>query len=584
MRLSRGRWVDRDRTGAHWALSPFSILASAPLWISGLVVNEPAAFLGATALAQVFAFSALGYLAMGSLLLVADRLPVVRRRQGASAFAVIVALVIVASEARLLVVLAGFEITGLPDEVSLPVRAISSPVLALAAFGFAGAALDARARHRDERDRLLLSVLRATQRVEGHEVTVSAMSSVLRESVRGRLAEARPEIARELDALKTALDDGRDGRRELERLNSITDARWREISAEAWKRFIPDQSRAGLREFAWAFALTRPFTLPGTLLGAGALTFFVFARAQPPLQAALSLLTWLVLVSIVSVVAAAAVRSLPVIALPIVLAAVAVLLTFPVWLLLAGIVEADQTELLVRIAVISLHVVAVMLLAGASPAIARNRDAVLVSLRRHRDTASVQQLQIESRLLGVAHELAATLHGSSRSAFMADALRLEAALDRGDRVAAIALVEQVRDTILDAERSVDEPRGLISADDIDAVIDNWRSVCGIDVRGSWHEVPTDLLDAAHTVVIEGISDAMRHGDCGHIEIEVNRDARGVRISMANDGALIGARVGAGLGTALLDHLAPGAWRRDVDGHGRTRLAVTLVSPDDRGEG
>lgn len=557
-------------------LSPLSVVASAPLWVAGLVVNEPAAFLGWTALTQAVVISTVGYGVMAAIMLAADRMPVVRRLTGASAAMVVVLVIIIAAEARLAAVLVGFSLAGLPDDVPLPLRAVSSALLALIAFGYAGVALTAWAQYRDERDRLLLELLKASSRLDGHEAAVSAMSSVLRETVRGRLAEARPAIARELNALRTALVAGEDGRRELERLNSVADSRWRAISAETWKRFTPHRSRAGFREFAWAYATTRPFSLPGILLGAGALTFFVFARTQAPADAALSLAVWLVMAVIVAISANALVTRAPRAALGAVLTGYVVLMSYPAWLVPLGVVEMSDTDLLIRIAVINAQVIAVLMLAGASPAIARNRDAVLSSLRHRRDRSSVHQLQLESRLLGVASELAATLHGSSRSTFMAEALRLEAALDRGDRTAAIALVDDLRTAILEAEHSVERPaRALQSSDFVDA-IDNWRSVCDVDVHGSWSDVPPSLRAAVHTVVVEGISDAMRHGDCSHIDIVVRRTPAGVELMMTNDGEPVDPRAPAGLGTALLDRLAPARWSRGLDRDGRTRLTVSLV--------
>ncbi|MBX9472883.1 hypothetical protein [Microcella sp.] len=556
-------------------LSPLSVVASAPLWITGLVVNEPAAFRGPTALAQTFAIATLGYLAMALIMLTADRLPVVRRLTGLRASIIVIVVIAVATEARLAIVLVGFELNGLPDDVPLAVRAISSALLGVAAFGYAGVAHSAWASYRLERDRLVLSLLRATHRAEGHEAAVAAMSSMLRETIRSRLAEARPAISYKLEALKQALLSGEDGRPELERLTSVTDARWRAISAEAWKRFTPELNQVGFREFAWAYSLTRPFSLTSMLLGAGALTFFVFARTQALSQGAASLAVWLVGTVVVAVIANSLVTRAPRAALNTVIAAFAVLASYPLWLVLLGVVRADDAELIIRIGVINLHVLAVMVLAGASPAIALNRDAVLSSLRRRRDRTSVQQLQLESRLLGTAHELAATLHGASRTAFMAEALRLEAALDRGDRAAAIALVEEVRATIFDAERSIDARPRPIAVSDIEEVIDGWRSLCTIDVLGSWHHVPAALLPAVHTVVVEGISDAMRHGDCSHLQIEVRSAAAGIDLSLTNDGEPIDPHAPAGLGTALLDQLAPGRWSREVDRMGLTRLAVAL---------
>jgi hypothetical protein len=558
-------------------LSPISVFASAPLWIVGIVVNEPAAFISLTATAHVATFGTLAYLVMAGVLVLADRLPVVRQARGARAYIAVGLAVIVAAELRLAVLLLGFQLTGLPDIVPLPIRAVGSAFLAVVAFGYAGVALNSWAQYRDERDRLSLAVLETIQRAEGHDAAVVAMSAALRQSVQGRLADARLLIAGELDALASALASGADGRRELKHLHTMTDSRWREISNDVWKEAQPRQGKAGFREFLLAYARTRPYSVPAVLLGAATLTYFVFGRALSVEQAAASFVVWLGLATVVAVGTNTVARHLPKLALGALVVSIAFLVSFPFWLVLMGIIRPDQIELLARTTIVNLQVVTMVIVAGASPAVARNRDAVLASLRWRRDRISVHQLQLESRLLSVAQQLAATLHGASRSAFMAEALRLEAALDSGDRLAAIALVEQMRASILDVEQSINGPAPTIHPRDIDQLIDNWRSICVIDVQGSWGEVPLSLLASVHTVLVEGISDAMRHGSCAHIAITVTRAPGGVELSLTNDGRPLTDAPTAGLGTALLENLAPGEWSREIDQTGRTRLTVSLVA-------
>jgi signal transduction histidine kinase len=158
---------------------------------------------------------------------------------------------------------------------------------------------------------------------------------------------------------------------------------------------------------------------------------------------------------------------------------------------------------------------------------------------------------------------------------MAEALRLEAALDRGDKQAAIEVVETLRAEMLEAEFSLERSIERIEPADIERVIDNWRSVCAIDVKGSWSAVPPGLLAAVHTVVVEGIVDAMRHAVCSHIAITIQPSGIGVELSITNDGKTSPHSATPGLGSALLDQLAPGSWSRETDEHGHTRLRVVF---------
>lgn len=558
-------------------MSPLSVSLSAPLWVFGLVANEPAAFLGPREFTQTLVISALAYAVLATILLLADRVPAVRGLQGIRAYLVIGSIVVLAAELRLMVFVIAYESADLPNGVSLGVRAASSALIALIGYGYLATALESWARYGEERDRLFASMVDTSRRVEGHDAAVSAMSRILRQTVQGHLARARPAIAEELDALKGALEQGKDGKAELKRLHAITDDRWRSISAEVWKQTTAPAARPGLREFVAAYALTRPFSLPAIMIAAATMMHLVFGRALDTYEATVALAIWLTMAGSVALSTNAITRLRPARAVPAVLVGLVILLAFPVWLVAVDLLTADDTDLLVRIAAINVTVVVVLMLAGVSTAIARNREAILAALRHRRDRTSVHQLQVESQLLGVAHELAATLHGSSRSNFMAAVLRLEAVLDRGDRAAAFDLVEELGNAILAAEDSLDALPPAVIVADLDTVIENWRSVCGIAVDGSWHDVPQHLIPDLHTVVVEAISDAMRHGDCAHIAITVRSSATSVALTVVNDGRQVQLQAPghAGLGTALLDRLAPGDWSRGVDGDGLTRLTVTV---------
>lgn len=563
----------RSRTTAEWMLSPLNILITAPLWLLGIMANEPATFVSPMAAVEVTVIGILGGLVMAAAIMLADRFLLVSGAGGVGAYLIVGTAIVVAAELRLAVIVVGFDLAGLPNDVPLVVRALGAGILALVGLAAVGVALRTWHDFARERDLLIQSMHETMERVEGHEVAVEALSAVLRQSIQGQLAQVRLQISKELDALASALVAGSDGRRRLRRMWAMTDSRWRAISADAWKGLRPRGT--GFREFLWAYSQTRPYSLFAVLFGAGALTFFVLGRALDLQGAALSLAVWLALAFLVALGTNTVARRWPRIALGALVFSVVLLLSFPFFLVLLGLLNADEPGLLVRTMFVNFEVVAGMLIVGASPAVARNREAVLDSLRRTRDRASIEQLQLESRLLAVARQLAATLHGPSRATFMAEALRLEAALDRGDKEAAIEVIEKLRAEILEAEVSIEQPIDRIELSDIERVIDNWRSVCAIDVTGSWGVVPPALLADVHTVVVEGIVDAMRHAVCSHITITIQPSGTGVELSLTNDGKTSPHSATPGLGSALLDQLAPGSWSRETDEHGHTRLRVVL---------
>ena len=556
-------------------LSPLNTLITAPLWLLGIMANEPATFVSPMAAVQVTVIGILGGLVMAAAITLADRFLLVSGAGGVRAYLIAGTAIVVAAELRLAVIVVGLEFAGLPNDVPLVIRALGAGILALVGLASVGVALRTWSDFARERDRLMQSMHETMERVEGHEVAVEALSAVLRQSIQGQLAQVRSQISKELDALASALVAGSDGRRRLRRMWAMTDSRWRAISADAWKGLQPRGAR--FREFLWAYSQTRPYSLFAVLFGAAALTFFVLGRALDPQGAALSLAAWLALAFLVALGTNTVARRWPDIAFGTLVFSVVLLLSFPFYLVLLGLLNADEPGLLARTILVNSEVVAGMLIVGASPAVARNREAVLDSLRRTRDRASIEQLQIESRLLAVARQLAATLHGPSRGTFMAEALRLEAALERGDKKVAIEVVEKLRAEILEAEFSLDRPIPRIEPADIERVIDNWRSVCAVDVKGSWRTVPEALLAGVHTVVVEGIADAMRHAVCSHIAIAIEPTGTGFQLSLTNDGKATPHSATSGLGSALLDQLAPGSWSRETDDQGQTRLRVVFTT-------
>jgi hypothetical protein len=559
---------------AQWALSWQAATVAAPLWVLGLTANEPAAYGGSVALAQVLLISTVGYAVMAAVMLLAGNSALVRRARGRGAAFLVGVIVAVAAELRLAVLVGGLREAELPNDVGLATRLIGSAMLALLFAVSAVVVLDAWARYRRERGQLLTSLLSAAEPSGVHELSLAQLAEGLRRDVSSSLAESRMHTDKALDAVRDALTAGDDGRAQLRNVQGQVDRGWRETSHEVWSRFNIILPRLSAREAVFAFALTRPFPLLGVAAGAAGMGWFYFARFYDVLSALTVGALWLAGAAAVAMASNWLVKRAPRAALTVVVVALLLLLANPLLAVALGLIPTVETSLIVRGMLLNFNAVIALVMLGAAAAVRNNREAQLTALRRGINDALFTRLQLTTRFVAEARAIASDLHGSSRTGLLAATLQLEAAIDRGDRLAAVELVEQVRASIHQAESAVDAP-AIIYVTAVEELIIQWQSVVDIAVEGSWRAVPHHLAADVHSVVSDAFADAMRHGNCSRIDIVVRGGADGVELRIANDGIALSAHAVAGLGSANLDRLAASAWSRGTDAAGRTVLAVRL---------
>jgi signal transduction histidine kinase len=566
-----------QRSAARWALSRLSIALSAPLWFFAPVFNEPAAYDSWRSVMVIGAISAVGLLVLTVLMMLAARLPVIRTAHGWREVALVGAMVVIASEARVAVLVSGLDAAGLRDDVGAINRIVGAAVSALILYALLGRALHAWARYRGEREELLASLLEGEREAEVHEAALTAMTRIVRLDLSDQLARSRAESDRALDALADSLRSGGDGREELSRLHSVTDQHWRRIASDLFSRFSAPLARPRIRELLWAYVPERPFPPFAIVLGALVMLLFVFGRVLDAESTIAALTLWLATALVVAVGANTLVTRVPRYALAIVVASFVLLLTFPALVVVVGIIDPDDVITITRTAWMNFYVVVVVALTATPSEIVRNRDAVVASLRREFDEANLRRLQLETRMVRVSRDLAARLHGPARSALLAAALQLGDALNQGKRELALARVEDLRAAIRGVELSSAESLLAVDISSLGDVIANWRSVCDIEVTGSWSDLAPSLLADAHSVLIEGISDAVRHAKCTRVQITVQTEPGGVVLVIANDGVPIPEIAEPGLGSRLLDYRVHGQWSRGTDARGWTVTRVVLAA-------
>jgi hypothetical protein len=176
-----------------------------------------------------------------------------------------------------------------------------------------------------------------------------------------------------------------------------------------------------------------------------------------------------------------------------------------------------------------------------------------------------------------ARDIADRLHGDLQGELLAAAARIER-LDRDD-VAIQAELALVGERL---ERAMSGPAGVVPLPlhvrlaDLQA---RWAGLLDVrvelDVAGPLGARSEDLIVG---IVSEALTNARRHGMAQEVDVRVvglREGGSGVRVQVDDDG--IGPRKGsAGIGSAHLDAVAPGAWSRVRREAGGTRLEVALA--------
>jgi signal transduction histidine kinase len=224
--------------------------------------------------------------------------------------------------------------------------------------------------------------------------------------------------------------------------------------------------------------------------------------------------------------------------------------------------------------VVSLHVITLFVALSTSlpSAVSVARSRILTSLKNSLDSSTLEKLHVESQLKVVSHKVASRLHGDVRGNFLAAILKLQDHLARNDTEAARRDIHAIR---LVLQQSESAPLGAgDELAELEAFITNWSALIDIGLEQPLAVIPTPYIPAVHTIVVDAVNNAVRHGKADWIRINFSRDAGALLLTVQNNGAPSqGGK--SGLGTAYLDLYAPDTWSLVVTAQGMTQLLVRL---------
>lgn len=201
----------------------------------------------------------------------------------------------------------------------------------------------------------------------------------------------------------------------------------------------------------------------------------------------------------------------------------------------------------------------------------RSGDEVV---RRLREAIEGQQVAMEAESLEtfrIQQELATLLHGSVQSRLLAAAAVIRQPAMMNDYVADPQAALQGALTVM--SQRIASKASFQS--EVEEAVRSWIPLMQVAAHGIDCDVPDSLRAAATRVIEEGLSNAFRHGRATAVDLVVTREPNGLRIQVIDDGSGPPGDSQPGLGSAVLESLAPGAWSLMRDNDERTVLDVLL---------
>lgn len=571
----------RQRVGGRWAVSRTGWLITLPFALLGTVLAHAGQISGLRALALWLVIGVLAWGALGVATLVAH-LTVLRSRETHPVpVAVIVVVGSTLGAIRSLAVGVAADGLGLVNPTEWPMRALGGAVLGSVWIPLMAATLDAHDRYRKARDHLITARLAERVQALGTAEQTEALRRELLQGIDENLSEATADLRKRIERLRRADSSTQD---ELETLatdlsHAALDA-VRPLSQQLWD--ADDARIPGMRPREILRATINAASLkPLASVGIGLVAsmtgisanegIVVAAQATVPVSALM--LVWL---TAVEGLRRRTTQVRPTLyAIGIIGAAMVALLLAPL-LQSAGVSRATS---LGWAAMGALIFAPSIIMLGVSEVVARERMSVLEQLHEQLLGTRLHRIAADERATAVRRELSEFLHGTVQSQLMAASLAVANAQRTGDR----ALLERGLDSaaaalnVRQARLEVD-PGDLLGG--IRAVAASWQGLVDVkldvpDTRDT--TVTPHVAQLAASVVREALANAVRHGQARLVWVRVRHDDEHLTVIVENDGsAPTGLRPG--LGSTLLDRVAPHGWTLETREEGGARLTVRLALP------
>ena len=569
------RWGEASsRVRGRWAISLTAYLIASPFWILGFLFNEAVTYASWENALGIAVVATLGHLGLGLVFLIAHLTVLRRRAQDPAPLGLVITVWGLAGATRAVVLVVGLTAFGLDDVIPTQQRVLFSALMAIAGFAVAAYALDAIERFSVARAQVLNVLLHGEEQLAAHRAAVASMQEALVAKVDKKLKESHDATIDALDQLEESLTSNSQALPALEDLRELSDSTWQRISQDLWDAAPSEPPKIRLRELLELWAASRPFRLLYLVLASAFLFILLYNRVLDPTVGALLVGLWTASALTVGALGNWLLPSLQKYAVP----AFLVVVTFLVFSSIPLLVLADSwgQEMENPWRVVSVHALSVFLaLSTALPSSVESaRERILSGLKRSLDSTTLEKLHVESQLKVLSHKIANRLHGDVRGNFLAAILKLQDQIARGNTRAAALEIQSLRDILQESQDVT--PVAADSRVDLEKFVHNWGALVDIALDQPLSTLEDAYVTAVHTIVVDAVNNAVRHGKADWIRIGFSREPGALMVTIQNNGeAKQSGR--AGLGTAHLNLYAPDKWSLVRTANGLTQLLVRLES-------
>lgn len=184
------------------------------------------------------------------------------------------------------------------------------------------------------------------------------------------------------------------------------------------------------------------------------------------------------------------------------------------------------------------------------------REAAITDLTELRNTEKEQNAEFSK----ITRDWAKYIHGNYTTKLEAAALAIETAISTDDTEATEQAIREVERTLkLDSKRTLSKPQILI--DEVQDRCTNWQGLIQINIQS---QVRSDisvvaLIRDVGDCVEEAILNAVRHGDCTLVEIEITEKESHLSLVITNDGVGFSNKP-QGFGSSIYEEATRGDWK------------------------
>lgn len=543
---------------------------AAPFMIFGLLFTELSPGWAAGSVIRTIAAGTVGHLVLGLVLWIARHTLFHPKRRNQVGWREVVGTLVAGGLSRAGVLNALLDGPGIAD-VEFGVRAGNSVGLVVFSFSVASYSAQLWRDYRDRRYELLYSIAVGGQVSQQQEIAHSEFRSLASEGLGGDMERARDRTMQALGSIRTAIQSGSAATPGLVDLLQETDRDWRALSHKTWLKGQPAVPRLGAGEVLRTLAESRPLSL---LVMSGG-PAFMFSRAIDDLGLYSTFLFtglwWLGLAALAiatNLVAESARRAGGAIL-------VIGFVLLQLWSVAVGAVFLDSVFLQIQTSFVGMVSSAAAVALGLPVALERSGKAVLEQLEQRLSATTLESLRSQSEMFVLAQRVGTYLHSEVRADFLRLSLRLREALERGDRETALATIGELEKRV--AEIDLTAPQ-YSEIDNLLQFLNNWAGVIRLSHNVDSATVPDGLDGIVSAVIMEAVSNAVRHTDATEVNVRAAQGPTDFTIEVSNDGNATDGEAIAGLGSEALDLVAPQSWSRQTGADGIHRLKVSLPLP------